>query len=220
MKQQRTFLLSILFLLCALCAGAQNFHCTPLPNQALLPVPKISHVLQDQEGYLWYGTQGGGVCRDDGYQLQTWASGQRNGKAIENDEVTALGEDTRLGRIWVGTRGGLYYIDKRKGTAHAVDTEEARHKKIHCLAVRADGSVWFGVEHKVVLLSPRLKVVKSFSIGENPREEPKSMMIDHRGTLWVCILRGGLRTVDKEAKQLVDRPGHWTKRPTTSWRTP
>ena len=195
--------------LMAICQAAiQGFRCTGLPNQAQLPVPQVSFVLQDQAGYMWYGTQGGGVCRDDGYQVRTFNSSQQGCKDIENDEVTALAEDPLKGRIWVGTRSGLYYIDQQDGSVHNITLEEARHKKIHCMAVRKDGSLWFGVERKVVLLSPELKVLKSFSIGDNPREEPKSMMIDHEGTLWVCILRGGLRAVGKDCKKLEVKP--WT----------
>ena len=187
---------------------AQEFRCTGLPNQAQLPVPQMGFVLQDQEGYMWYGTQGGGVCSDDGYHVRTFNSSQRNCKEIENDEVTALAEDPQRRRIWVGTRSGMYYIDKTDYSVHAITLEEAWHKKIHCMAMRKDGSLWFGVERKVVLLSPELKVLKHFSIGDNPREEPKSMMIDHKGTLWVCILRGGLRTIDKNCKKLEVKP--WT----------
>ncbi|MBQ9363122.1 MAG: helix-turn-helix domain-containing protein [Bacteroidaceae bacterium] len=188
--------------------AAQEFRCTQLPNQAQLPVPQIGLVLQDQTGFMWYGTQDGGVCRDDGYHVLTFNSSQRNCKEIENDEVTALAEDPIRKRIWVGTRSGLYYIDQHTLSVHAIPLEEARHKKIHCMAVRKDGCLWFGVERKIVLLSPELTVLKSFSIGDNPREEPKSMMIDHEGTLWVCILRGGLRTIAKDCKKLENKP--WT----------
>jgi len=187
-----------------LTAGAQDFRCTELPNQHLLPVPKVSHVLQDREGYMWYGTQGGGVCRDDGYTLHTWNSSQRGCKGIESDEVTALAEGPD-GRIWVGTRSGMYYIDKQDGSVHTVDAEQQRHRKIQCMAVRADGAVWFGVERKVVLMSAGMEVLHEFDIGGSEREEPKNMMIDHEGTLWVCILRGGLRSIDKDCKQLRNR---------------
>ncbi len=184
-----------------------SFTCTELPNQKKLPVSHIGQVIQDGEGYMWYGTNGGGVCRDDGYDLRIYNSSQRGCKEMENDEVTALAEGTD-GRIWVGTRAGLYYIDKLTGRVKAVKVEEAQHKKIHCLAVRADGALWFGVERKVVLLSPNLKVLNTYSIGDNPREEPKNMMIDSKGTLWVAILRGGLRSMAKDGQKLEKR--QWT----------
>lgn len=186
---------------------AQDFRCTELPNQHLLPVPKVSLVLQDREGYMWYGTPGGGVCRDDGYTVRTWNSSQKGCKGIESDEVTALAEGTD-GRIWVGTRSGMFFIDKSDGSVCPVDVELQRHKKIQCMAVRPDGSIWFGVGRKVVLMSADLEVLREFDIGGGEREEPKNMMIDHEGTLWICILRGGLRSIDKDGKQLRNRD--WT----------
>ena len=186
---------------------AQRFRCTELPNQTLLPVPQMGRVLEDAEGYMWYGTQGGGVCRDDGYRLKIWNSRQPGCKAIESDEVTALAESAD-GRIWVGTRSGLYFIDKRQETIRSVAIDDVQHKKIHCLAPRADGALWVGVERQVVLISPALKVLKRFTVGENDRQEPKNLMIDHEGTLWICILRGGLCSIDKDGQQLTPRP--WT----------
>ena len=37
-----------------------------LPNQRHMPVGNVQQTIQDRSGYIWYATDGGGVCRDNG----------------------------------------------------------------------------------------------------------------------------------------------------------
>ena len=75
----RTFA-RILFFFCfgmsVLAAGARDVVWTELPTQGQLPVANIHRLLQDGEGYMWYGTEGGGLCRDDGYDVDVFRSGR------------------------------------------------------------------------------------------------------------------------------------------------
>ncbi|MEQ3233321.1 hypothetical protein [Bacteroides cellulosilyticus] len=45
---------------------------TELHTQELLPVAHIHRIFQDSEGYMWYATEGGGLCRDNGYQAHSF----------------------------------------------------------------------------------------------------------------------------------------------------
>src|SRR5689334_23121638 len=61
--------------------------------------------LQDRDGFLWFGTQGG-VVRHDGYRATVYRAETSDPDALADNWVAALVED-RAGRLWVGTRGGL-----------------------------------------------------------------------------------------------------------------
>ena len=58
-----TLLLGLLVL-----TGMKGQHLTrfEFPNHEQLSSKHILEVMQDSEEFLWYATQGGGVCRDDG----------------------------------------------------------------------------------------------------------------------------------------------------------
>lgn len=43
-----------------------------LNTQSQLPVANIHTVYQSADGYMWYGTRGGGLCRDNGYQVNVF----------------------------------------------------------------------------------------------------------------------------------------------------
>ena len=49
---------------------AQNMR--TFPNLSRLPGPVVRTILQDEEGYIWYGTTECGLVRDDGYQINTF----------------------------------------------------------------------------------------------------------------------------------------------------
>ncbi|WP_278455266.1 hypothetical protein [Paraprevotella clara] len=47
----------------------ETFSIQMLPTQSQLPVANVHTVFQSSDGFFWYGTIGGGLCRDNGYQI-------------------------------------------------------------------------------------------------------------------------------------------------------
>ena len=60
---------------------------------------------------MWYGTEGGGLCRDDGYMVKTFRSDIHTPKLLESNSITCITEDTNQ-KIWFGTKRGAYILDK------------------------------------------------------------------------------------------------------------
>lgn len=93
-------------------ADGLHFHVRTLPTQQQLPVATVRAVFQDSEGMMWYATQGGGLCRDNGYQVNTFRSDANTPGLLGDNHVNCMAEDGR-GRLWFGTNSRLYTIDKR-----------------------------------------------------------------------------------------------------------
>lgn len=62
---------------------------------------QVYALCEDSRGYLWCGTQGGGLSRFDGADFQTF----NTAKGLPSDYINALFEDTQK-RLWVGTNQG------------------------------------------------------------------------------------------------------------------
>ena len=61
-------------------------------------------MLQDSEGYLWFGTMYG-LVRYDGLNYKTFTYDPENPESISFDDVISLFEDSN-GNLWIGTWGG------------------------------------------------------------------------------------------------------------------
>ena len=176
-----------------------------LPTQSKLPSPSLALMMQDKEGYFWYGTNGEGLCRDDGYNIKVYNSKDVGKGIMDNDEVTCFCED-RYNRIWFGTRMGLYILDKQTEQIKNVAHPLLLRKKVNCICMDSDGKMWVGVAQSIIKFDKGGKAEKELNIGTNSRKEVKEMMLDSKGTLWITILRGGIYRIKKATNALEKRP--------------
>ncbi len=64
----------------------------------------VSAILQDRNGFMWFGTEAG-LSRYDGYTFTNYLSDPADPTTLSNNHVLSLFED-HDGNIWVGTDGG------------------------------------------------------------------------------------------------------------------
>lgn len=185
----------------ALCA--QQYVARQLPTQSQLPVASVHCILQDSEGYMWYGTSGGGLCRDNGYQVDVWRSGASAARRIGNDYITCVAEDSRQG-VWFGTQKGLYRIDK---AGYTLEQPVARLGKAYINAICRDryGRIWVSGSGEIVCVLP-----DGTRLAYGQAGHPIGRFYDDGTTLWGLQWGGGLLSLSKAG----GRNGHWrfTKR--------
>ena len=116
----------VISFLITLSVSAQQVVVTELPTQKLLPVAHI-HILQDSEGYMWYATEGGGLCRDNGYQIDVFRSDLNTPNLLSSNDITCLTEDNNH-HIWFGTKRGLYKLDKRNYSITEITNKELQQQ--------------------------------------------------------------------------------------------
>ena len=124
---------------------SQNNDLRPYTLEDGLPQSQVYDLVQDEIGYLWLGTQGGGIARFDGENFTTFsdrdglASNYINALAFANDSLfigTQRGFSLKIkgqfqnfempqvqtifrheDRTYLGTSSGLYSIQKNKNPA-------------------------------------------------------------------------------------------------------
>lgn len=143
-----------LCLLLSITAVAKSFVVTSLPTQSQLPVGNIHCIFQDSEGYMWYGTRGGGICRDNGYQIDKF--GGKN--------IICITED-KSGKIWFGTYDGLFYIDKKEYQVRATSYKG----ETSTLMCDSQGRLWASVGGTIYCINPQTqeKLLENKHIEEN-----------------------------------------------------
>jgi len=80
-----------------------------LSVQQGMPQESVLSMVQDRDGFMWFGTQSG-LARYDGYRFVNYRSELGNPRSLASNWVRVLHLD-RHGRMWLGTDGGLNRYD-------------------------------------------------------------------------------------------------------------
>lgn len=97
----QTYLLLTFFIIGTWFATAQNNQLRAYTLKDGLPQSQVNAITQDDLGYLWIGTQGGGIARFDGISFKVW--NEKNG--LGSNYIQTL--KFYKGTLYVGTTQGL-----------------------------------------------------------------------------------------------------------------
>lgn len=182
----------ILSLLIGLSLSAQQVVLTELPTQELLPVAHIHRMFQDSEGYMWYATEQGGLCRDNGYQVDVFRADLNTPHLLASNTITCITED-KVHKIWFGTEKGLYVLDKSDYRITGIPDAELVGRKIDAVRAASDGTVWVATRGMIFHYSAEGERLGGYPSQWN--KQPKSVSDfyeDSRHVIWVLQWEGGL----------------------------
>lgn len=168
---------------------AQYFSNIPLATRPQLPVAQVHAVVRDGEGYAWYATSGG-LCRDNGYQVDVFRMRQNDGGVMRSNNIVCLA--TMGGRyLLFGTDKGLYRIDKTSYQVSEVSLPRGAGPRIDALLVTGDGTLWVAAGKMVVRMDGRRGKQTAY---------PSAMVTarlyeDRAGAVWQMCWKGGLRRI-------------------------
>jgi signal transduction histidine kinase/ligand-binding sensor domain-containing protein/CheY-like chemotaxis protein/HPt (histidine-containing phosphotransfer) domain-containing protein len=147
-------------LLCWLAAGAasaapaRSLRFEQLNVEHGLAQESILSIVQDGDGFMWFGSQSG-LSRFDGYRVTTYRNEVGNLRSLANNWVRVLHVD-RTGRLWIGTDGGLDRFDPATRTfTHFQPNEPGKrgngNRHIHALVSDGKNGLWVatndGLQH-------------------------------------------------------------------------
>ncbi len=189
MKHYR-FLL-FLCLLQSIVGWAQQRQVLSLPRLEQLSSQHVTQVMQDSEGFLWYATEGGGLCRDDGRQTTVFRSDAEHPDRLGSNDVACVAE--AAGRyIIIGSFHGAYVLDKQEGYAIR-RLEDVDDNRVDDIIVGHDGHWWLTANKKVYEYSPDGHLLKTYIGGD---KYIFRLHEDRQGRLWSVEWEGGLLRID------------------------
>lgn len=167
-----------------------------------LPQSSAIAILQDQQGFLWVGTEEG-LARYDGYEFKVFKKDLNDPYSISNNYVKVIFE-SKQGELWIGTRGGgLNRFDptteKFKRYLHNPDNPNSLSDNgIHAIAQDKQGYIWIGTDkaglNRLDPVTEQFTHYRHQTKNKNSVSDDAISVIapDEQGSLWVGTWNNGL----------------------------
>ncbi len=169
-------LIPLFFLLPQLLRG-QQFNFQNYSVGEGLAQSQVHAMIEDQLGYIWLGTKGGGVCRYDGKKFEQFSTS--NG--LVNNYVEALFED-KDGNIWIGTQKGFSKFDGQQFYNYHLPENDF----ITAIAQEPLGKLWIGTPQGTFQFDG-----EAFTDFTLPSSRVNCFFYDHRDNLWIGTEKSG-----------------------------
>ncbi len=173
----------------------------------------VVSMVQDHQGFLWFGTQDG-LNRFDGYQFKVFQHEMNDPSSLSSNYIAALHVDKK-GELWIGTSKGLHRYNKQTATftPYILGSETRENKGsqyINKILSGPDNKLWIGTYEGLFLFDP---ISASSELFENKSIKPNSsdsqhiyaMFTDNKNQLWVGTSQG-LNRLDLQSKTFKSTP--------------
>lgn len=152
----------------------------------------VEAILEDQEGYIWFGTETG-ATRYDGQSWTVYSTETELG----GNGVSAIFQ-ARDGSIWFGTADGACRYDGKTWTTFTTE-DGLGYNQVRSIVEDRDGNLWFGTGHIETDGSGEGggvtrydgKVLKTFTVKDGlAHNVVSSICLGQDGYLWFATMNG------------------------------
>lgn len=184
-----------------------------------MPGPKIrgvkfqTFIFMDRDGFLWIGTDGGGVMKFSGDEFVTYRNEPYIPTSLIGDNVDC-GYMDREGNLWFGLRNGISRYDKSLKVFNLVrdfqhDNTPTNHN-VYCIYEDRQENIWLGtLSGGLSRFNKKTRELKVFPIIKTKDVETKavrSIYQDRKGKLWIGTRDEGLFSFDPETEEFTHYP--------------
>jgi signal transduction histidine kinase/ligand-binding sensor domain-containing protein len=164
---------------------------------------EVNHIVQDDQGFLWFGTSDG-IRRYDGYEFRDYRHDSRDPNSISGATIYALYKD-RAGRLWVGSDAFLDMFDPAtEKFTHFSGPGTAGIEGL-VLDIREDrkGLLWISSYHGLYRMDPTSGHVVHYRHEPNDPSSLSSNIVkstfeEKEQTFWV-VTEEGLDIFDRDS---------------------
>ena len=170
-----------------------------------LPNGHIKDIIEDQFGFLWFGTREG-IFRYDGYEFKAYRHDIRDSTSLSHPDVNSITED-RNGEIWIATSDGLCLLDRR--TEHFQrfypvpkdDPDAKRHNNINNIIEDQSGNILLNVRRKLLQFNRDNNSFASIQEKDQPKRTYfiRSFYKDEQNTIWAGTTNGLLKILPEDS---------------------
>ena len=194
MKAWRLYMVVLLYCQSASAQQFPNIQFDYLTEKEGLSNNNVSSITQDQDGFIWIGTQDG-LNRFDGYRIRQFFHNPSNENSLVNNGVHQIVPDGK-DQLWITTREGLSIYNKKNGTfrnfrhnpADATSVDADQYTNVY---IEKDNSTWLTTSSSVYFFDSTFHYKKVFTGIKNLEDLEKRkieaygrLASDRQGNLW------------------------------------
>ncbi len=161
-----------------------------------LPHSGATAVIQDKDGFIWVGTQGG-LTRWDGYQFRVYRHLEHDQFSLPHNFVQILFLDAG-GQLWIGTNGGglaRYDREQDRFVRYLLAMDGVSHHTVYCIENDGAGGIWVGLREGLMHLGADGKQVgyyrhKANDANSLPNDVVRGLVLDKQTRLWAGTHEG------------------------------
>lgn len=162
-------------------------------------------IIQDSEGFLWFGTQNG-LNRFDGKNFKTYQNQPDDTLTIGNNFIHSIIEDSQ-NRMLVGTSKGLYLFNRADDNFINIALQPINSEEVKVNDIIEDhlGNIWVATHGSGLYhLDASLKVKKHYwenkKEGSIPMNFIWTVVSDYKGNIWLGTAGKGLAHFDMQTE--------------------
>lgn len=150
----------------------------------------IYAVVKDEDGKIWMGSRGDGLCIDD-----VWYKNSSDPHSLSNNNIFYLYKDSK-NRIWIGTFGGGLDLAEKVGNSYQFKhffNKTYTQKQIRTICEDKNGKIWVGTSNGVYVFDPEVLVKDpqkfyhyNYHKGDLTSNEIKYIFSDSKGNIWIA----------------------------------
>ena len=161
---------------------------TPLSTADGLSQNKVDQIVQDNQGFMWFGTQYG-LNRYDGYDFRLFVHDPRTPTGFSGVYVSALFKD-RDGALWIGCDQFLNKLDPSTETFTQYPVSFVKH-----ISQESAGILWLATVRGLYSLDPAAGTIRQYTHNSNDpstlnSNDVRSSGEDKEGNFWVSTTEG------------------------------
>lgn len=128
-------------------SGKDNITFDHLAVEDGLPHGYVNVIIQDRQGFMWFGTQSG-LSRYDGYRFTNYYHNPNNDNSLSDNKIWSLYEDMES-NLWIGTQNGLNKFDLLTETFTRYyhdpqDPNSLSNNEVRVIYQDKSGTYWIG----------------------------------------------------------------------------
>lgn len=175
----------------------QTGKCSFISNQTnrMFSSNKVYCISGDRKGGLWIGTYGGGLYNYDiasgTISANYYQPEGKNNELMNNWINSLICEDD--GQLWLGTLGGLTYLDTRTKTFRNFKKENSQLPSDMVFALHEDNhnNLWISTDEGLVRMNKTSGETKLFTTRDGlSGDEICAIEEDENGNIWISTLSG------------------------------